>query len=114
MTTTIDRWLLDIQGHRLVHVQGEFYVSRQGERGDSPMAVWIQFEGTTQVRLFGKSDGWGIGVDEAPPTGLDMGSAGRTVIQDMTKVKPFPQCIESPLQDAAFFTSAGSPDPVGV
>jgi hypothetical protein len=114
MTSTIETWLLDAQGRCVEQVEGEFYVGCQPAADQSPISIWVQFAGATRVRLFGKPDGWGMGLDETPATGSDMGSAGRTVIKDMAKMKPFLKCMESALQGAALFTSAGSREPVGV
>ena len=114
MTSDIESWLIDAQGHRLKWVAGEFYVGCQPAANKSPISIWMQFAGVPRVRLFGKPDGWGIGLDEALPAEVDMGSAGRTVIREMAKVNPFLNCMESVLQGAAWFTSADSPEPVGV
>lgn len=114
MTADIERWLRSALGLRLERVQGEFYEGYQAEVHDSLIAVWIQFSGLARVRLFGEADGWGIGVDEAFPTGSDMGPAGVSVIRDMANSGPFSRCLQSPLQDAALFRSPGSDQPVGV
>jgi len=114
MTSAIESWLLDAQGRCVEQVEGEFYIGRQPAADESPISIWVQFAGVTRIRLFGKPDGWGIGLDKAPPTGSDMGPAGRTVIRDMAKMKPFSNCMESVIQGAALVTSADSPEPVGV
>jgi len=114
MTTDIESWLLDAQGHRLERVAGEFYVGCQPAANESPISIWVQFAGVPRVRLFGKPDGWGMGLDEALPAEADMGSVGRTVIREMAEMKPLSNCMESALQGAALFTSADSPEPVGV
>jgi hypothetical protein len=114
MTTDIKSWLLDAQGHRLEQVVGEFYVGCHPAADESPISIWVQFAGVLRVRLFCKPDGWGLGLDEARPSEADMGPAGRTVIREMAKMRPFSNCMESALQGPALFTSADSPDPVGV
>lgn len=114
MTSAIERWLVDAQGRCLEQVYGELYEGCQPAENESPIAIWIQFLGTKRARLVGNPDGWGIGLDDAPPTASDMGSAGRTVIQNMNKKRPFLQCMESPLREAAVLTSTGSEEPVGV
>lgn len=113
MITDIESWLLDAQGRRLEQVEGEFYVGCQPAASESPISIWVQFAGVPRVRLFGKPDGWGMGLDEALPIESDLGSAGRTVIREMANMRPFVDCMESALQGAALFTSTDSPEPVG-
>jgi hypothetical protein len=93
---------------------GEFYVGLEPADDPSPIALWIRFVGTARVRLSGTSDGWGIGLDEAQPTGKNMGPAGRTVIEDMARLEPFSQCMGSTLQGVAVLTSDDSPEAVGI
>lgn len=114
MTITIESWLRGAHGRCLEQVEGEFYMGCQPAADESPISIWVQFAGTARVRLFGKPDGWGMGLDETPPIGSDMGPAGRTVIREMATMKPFLNCMESALQGAALFTSTDSPEPVGV
>ena len=114
MTIAIVNWLLGAQGRCVEQVQGEFYVGCQPAVDGAPISIWVQFAGTRRVRLFGKPDGWGMGLDEAVPTGSDMGPAGRTVLIGMAEMRPFLECMGSPLQAGAFFTSAGSSEPVGL
>lgn len=114
MTATIESWLLDALGRPIEEVLGEYYDGGANTADESPNSIWVQFVGAGRVRLFGMPDGWGIGLDEAPPTGSGMGPAGRTVIQSMAGKRPFSQCMESALQEAALLTSTGSPDPIGV
>ena len=114
MIAAIERWLVDALGRRVERVQGEFYVGRQLAFDEFPLSIWIQFTGATLARLFGKPDGWGMGLDQSPPTGSNMGPAGRTVIKDMAKMRPFSQCMGYALKAVAVCSSPGSADPIGV
>jgi len=114
MTVSIENWLLNAQGRCVERAEGEFYVGSQSAAGEPPISIWVQFKGMTRVRLFSQPDGWGIGLDDADPIGIDMGPSGRTIIRDMTKAGPFSKCEGTILERAAFFTSEGSPRPVGV
>lgn len=114
MTAIIESWLLDALGRRVVQVLGEFYEGAPPAASESATSIWVQFEGAARVRLFGTPDGWGIGLDEAPPTESDLGSSGRTVLRDMLRKRPFSQCMDSVLHKAALLTSTESPHPIGV
>ena len=67
MTNTIESWLRSALGRRLEQVEGEFYVGCQPAADESPISIWVRFAGMARVRLSGKPDGWGMGLDETSP-----------------------------------------------
>ncbi len=113
MRASIESWLRECVGRRMDQVLGEYYIG-QDSSAAGPLSIWVAFSGLEAVRIFGRSDGWAIGIDLSSPAEKDLGPLGRTVILDVSSANPFSCCIGDLLRGAAVLASPGSPDPVGV
>jgi hypothetical protein len=97
MTVAVDEMLSKAAGRSLKQVAASLH-SFEGRLGNTPICLWLVFEGLQGFRLFGAADGWHIGVDDAQPEPVDMGGSGEIVIHDISRESIFREMLNRTLK----------------
>ena len=112
-TRSAREWLLSVRGRRLTKALMEQFVNPDGRMSASAMFVWFQFEGRELERVFSLY-GESVGVDAQPPVPKDMGDVGSTVVRDVSRERPFSECVGRVLTGVAVIREKGRDECAGV
>ncbi len=84
MNNSVQRKYARMIGRPLRQVAASMHMyERQIE--ESPLSLWLYFDGLDPFRFFGTPDGWRIGIDQTQAAPVDMGESGEVVIRDISR-----------------------------
>jgi hypothetical protein len=106
MSDRVSRIFGEAVGRRLMKVAASAHLF-EGKLGDTPIDLWLFFEGMSPLRVFGESDGWRLSVDRKPPEPFDMDESGEVVVGDVSAKTPLGARIGESLEGAWLVESSG-------
>ena len=110
---TLETQFADLIGSQLTAVWGEVHVEKGKPFDDSPLSLWLEFDGKKLKGFKGTPNGEGVTVVDEPPRPHDMGEAGEMIVRDLTLKSPFARAVGSSLRAVWELRTPESTSPIG-